>query len=142
MAKQRKLDECQSVADELRDDDGIDPREYKKIHQVLTSSGKPDYSAFRLAKQIRIVLDVMIPQSGNPLLVSFVVGSVKPSPKGGPFIVQVYSSDESMDYDPRQIKCMLDEMKPGMRAELAKEINRKKTPDFKFDILPPRVQPR
>ena len=48
----------------------------------------------------------------------------------------------SADYDPAEIKSALDSVKPRLRAEIAKEVTRKNAPDFKFDVLPPRVQPK
>ena len=128
-------------AGEWNEGDGVDPREEKK-RKIRSSSDKRDYSAFRLASQIRDVLDLVIPQTGNPLLVSFSVGVVEPSATGGNFVVQVYSTDHAADYDPREIKKALDSLKPRLRAEVAKEVTRKNDPDFKFDVLPSKVQPK
>jgi hypothetical protein len=136
------MHETESVADGLTEGDGVDPREEKKARLARTAAGKRDYAVLRLASQIRDILDLALPASGHPLLASMVVGAVEPSSTGATYVVQVYSADHAADYDPREVKAALDQMKPRLRAEVAKEVTRKNAPDFKFDVLPPRVQPR
>ena len=126
----------------MSEGDGVDPREDKKRRTRSLAAGKRDYSALRLARQIRDVLDLVLLQCGSPLLASFAVGAVEPSPTGGPFVVQVYSTDPAADYDPREIKRALDTLKPKFRSEVAQDVTRKNAPDLKFDVLPPGVQPR
>lgn len=133
---------AKEVVAALSEGDGVDPREEKKACHARRTGEKPDYSALRLASQIRDVLNLVIPQFRDPRLASFVAGIVEPCPTGGNFVVQVYSTDTEVDYNPHEIKAILTEMKPRLRAEVAREITRKKTPDFKFDVLPPRVQPK
>lgn len=65
------------TAAEWREGDGIDPRIEKK-REKRVSGQKRDYSALRLASQIRNTLDLLIPQTGHPFLASFAVGSVEP----------------------------------------------------------------
>ena len=142
MSKLRKNREIKSVVAEPREGDGIDPREEKKKCLAHGSNDRRDFLALRLASQIRDILNLAILQYGDPLLASFVVGTVEPSAARGNFVVQLYSVNHSDDYDPSQVKAILNEIKPMLRAEVAKGVNRKKTPDFKFDVLPPLVQPR
>ena len=142
MSKLRKNREIKSVVTELREGDGIDPKEEKKRCLAHGSNDRRDFLARRLASQIRDILNLAILQYGDPLLASFVVGTVEPSAAGGNFVVQLYSVNHSDDYDPSQVNAIFNEIKPRLRAEVAKSVNRKKTPDFKFDVLPPRVQPR
>jgi len=130
-----------SVIDELGEGDGIDPREEKK-QRSRSSSKKRDNSTVRLAGEIRNILDMEIPHCGHPLLASFLVATVEPYGVGTNFVVQVYSTDSSLKYDPDEVKSALTEMKPKLRMEVVRTINRKKAPDFKFDVLPPGVQPR
>lgn len=126
---------------EWREGDGVDPRIEKKREKRF-SAQKSDYSALRLASQIRNILDLLIPQSGHPLLASIVVGTVEPYAKGSNFVVQVYSTDTAADYDPNEIKAALDGLKSRLRTEVAKDITRKKAPELKFDVLPPHVLPK
>ncbi|MGA2507068.1 MAG: hypothetical protein ABSF80_06310 [Chitinispirillaceae bacterium] len=130
-----------SVTDELGEGDGIDPRDEKK-HRIGSAKNKRGYAAYRLASQIRDVLNLEIPHSGNQILNSFIVGHVEPYGIGSNFVVQVYSTDHTTEYDPHEIKDALDNLKSRLRREVAKNVTRKKAPDFKFDVLPPRVQPR
>ncbi len=127
---------------EWNEGDGVDPREEKKSRKIRGLHEKADYSVFRLAGQIKATLDLVIPQCGDPLLSSFAVGAVEPSPAGGIFVVQVFSVNPTADYDIRQVKAALTKMKTRLRAEVAKDVTRKKAPDFKFDVLPPGVQPK
>lgn len=129
------------AAAEWREGDGVDPRIEKK-REKRVSAQKSDYSALRLASQIRSILDLLIPQSGHPLLSSIVVGTVEPYAKGSNFVVQVYSTDTAADYDPLEIKAALDSLKSFLRTEVAKDITRKKVPELKFDVLPPHVLPK
>lgn len=141
MMKLRKSLEVDGVVAEPREGDGVDPREEKK-KAGRTPRDKRNYATLRLASQIRDTLDLVIPQCGDPDLVSFAVGTVEPSAKGTTFVVQVYSTDHSADYDPRAVKEALEAVRPRLRAEVAKEVTRKNAPEFKFDVLPPRVQPK
>jgi ribosome-binding factor A len=127
---------------ELSEGDGIDPKEEKRQRIRSAAAGKRDYSALRLASQIRDVLDLVLLQCGDPLLASLAVGAVEPSLTGGSFVVQVYSTDPAAEYDPREIKKTLDMLKPEFRSEVAKEVTRKNAPNLKFDVLPPGVQPK
>jgi hypothetical protein len=129
------------ITDELGEGDGIDPREEKK-HLLRAATNKPSYSTLRLASQIRDTLNLEIPHCGNSLLSPFLVGIVEPYGIGSNFVVQVYSTDQKDKYDARMVKEALDKMKPKLRMEVAKNVTRKKAPDFKFDVLPPGVQPR
>jgi ribosome-binding factor A len=141
MKKLKKAD-IESVTNELSEGDGIDPREEKKARARLRSAGKPNYAVLRLAGQIRDALNQIIPQVASIQLYSFMVGTVEPSASGGIFVVQIYSADKTADYDPAEIKAEFELIKPRLRAEVAKEVTRKNAPDFKFDILPPGVQPK
>ena len=126
----------------MSEGDGVDPKEERKQRIRSMAADKRDYSALRLASQIRTVLDLVLMQCGNPLLASFAVGAVEPSPSGGNFVVQVYSTDPTADYDPREVKKTLDALRPKFRSEVAQEVTRKVTPVLKFDVLPPGVQPK
>ena len=98
--------------------------------------------ALRLAHQIREILNMTIPNSGHPLLPSFTVGNVEHHGMGPNFIVQIYSENRGFDYDPAEIKGVLDAMKLKLRFEVAKIAGRRNTPDFEFDVLPPGLQSR
>lgn len=129
------------LAGEPREGDGLDPKEERK-RAGRTAADKRNYATLRLASQIRDVLDLTIPLCGQALLAGFAVGSVEPSAKGTTFVVQVYSTDPTADYDPREIVGALASVKTRLRAEVAKEVTRKNAPEFRFDVLPPGVQPK
>ena len=142
MPAKRKKPVSDSLASEKREGDGIDPREEKKSEQNRTRRGKPNYAVLRLAKQIGDTLTVSIGKSKDPILSSFVVNAVEPSPSGTSFVVQVFSSNPELEYEPREIKAILKDEKPRLRADVANTVKRKKAPDFTFDVLPMHVQPK
>ncbi len=131
-----------SLTDELREGDGVDPKEEKKKAQAVLRKGKPDHAVYRLASQIGTALRMSMQLSGDALLAGFDVSTVEPTTSGNSFRVQVFATDSSMEYDPRHIKELLDAAKPRFRQDIADEINRKKVPDITFDVLPPHVFPR
>lgn len=142
MAKSRKRKSDFSLAEEPGEWDGIDPKEEKKKEKEVSRHDKPDYSIYRLAGQMSTTISLSLSIIGTDnLLSSFDVHVVEPSPSGNSFRVQVYSKDPELEYDSGEIKKMLKEAKPRFRKEIALEINRKKVPDFTFDVLPPHVFP-
>jgi len=142
MSKEQKSSSIDSLAGELREGDGIDPRLEKKARQIKTLRGKPNYAVLRLGGQIRDTLVETLGQSPDSLLASFSVGAVEPTASGTTFVVQVYSSDPSLEYDMDEVKALLQACKPTLRWEVAHAVNRKKVPNFRFEVLPPHVQPR
>lgn len=139
MGTKRRVDD---VVSEHREGDGVDPKEEKVTQRARDARGKPDYAVLRLASQIRDALNIFLPQCGIPGLDEFVVNSVEPSAKGASFVVQVFSTDPTAQYEPREVKAALQEAKPALRAQVARETNRKNAPDFTFDVLPARVLPK
>jgi hypothetical protein len=126
----------------LKENAGIDPRNRKKQRIMALRGSVTTNPTLRLANQIREILTMAIPNSGHPLLASFVAGNVEHHGVGPNFIVQVYSENHGFDYDPVEIKAALDAITLKLRFEVAKIAARKNTPSFEFDVLPPGVQPR
>lgn len=139
MGKKRRVDD---VVGEIREGDGVDPKEEKVAQRACDARGKPDYAVLRLANKIKDALNIFLPLCGTPGLEVFAVNSVEPSAKGTSFVVQVFSTDPSAQYEPREVKAALLAAKPALRAQVARETNRKNAPDFTFDILPARVLPK
>lgn len=142
MPGKHKHDTIPTLTDELREGDGVDPKEEKKRAQAVLRKGKPDHAVFRLASQIGTAIRMSMQLSGDALLCSFDVSTVEPTTSGNSFRVQVFATDTTMEYDPRRIKELLDAAKPRFRQDIAGEIHRKKVPDITFDVLPPHVCPR
>ncbi|MEO2046341.1 MAG: hypothetical protein ABGX16_07190 [Pirellulales bacterium] len=146
MAKNQQHSQQRSVLEslvgEVREGDGVDPRYEKKSQQMKTLRGKPNYAALRLGEQIHDTLVETLGQSEDSLLASFSVGSVEPSISGGVYVVQVYSNDPALEYDTDEVKSLLQALKPALRSEVARAVSRRKAPDFRFEVLPPHVQPR
>jgi len=142
MAEKYPNSKLESLVREIREGDGVDPRHEKKSRQIKTLRGKPNYAALRLGEQIHDTLVETLGQSEEGLLASFSVGSVDPVGTGGAYIVQVYSNDPTLEYDTKEVMDLLKVSKPALRAEVARAVNRKKTPDFKFEVLPAHIQPR
>jgi len=142
MSKRKKTGEFGNLVGEFREGDGVDPREEKTSKLARIRRGKPNYSVLRLAGEIERVLNSALAQAKDPALESITVSSVMPSTSGTTFIAQIYSTDVEAEYDPTKVRALLTAMRPGLRAEGARAVNRKNAPNFTFDVLPPHVQPR
>jgi ribosome-binding factor A len=132
----------ESLVGEVREGDGIDPRYEKKSRQMKTLRGKPNYAALRLGEQIHDTLVETLGQTEDSLLASFSVGSVEPSSSGGAYVVQVYSIDPALEYNTNEVNALLQASKPALRSEVTRAVSRRKTPDFRFEVLPPHIQSR
>ena len=126
---------------ERGDLDGVDPRDEKRKRDNHSRRDKPDYSILRLAGEVASTLSQVLPLTGDPLLIPFGIASVLPQSRGLHFLVQVYSTDPGLNYDPAEILNALQRAKPYFRQEVAQDVSRKYAPDFRFQVLPPGVQP-
>ena len=129
-----------NLTDEWGEGDGIDPRRIKKKIQSSLKKNKTDHSALRLAKQIENHLQVVFHGlASGTILSDFAINDVQPAGKGVSFVVQVYCIKPEREFEISEIQYQLREIKPQLRAEIAKAIHRKNTPDITFDVLPPNV---
>ena len=130
------------LTEQWSDEDGIDPRQVKKKIQNTMRKNKTDHGVLRLARQIENHLQVAFPSLATGTILSeFVINDVKPVAKGLSFVVQLYCSNPDYEFDISVVQQQLREIKPQLRAEIAKVIHRKNIPDFTFDVLPPNVSP-
>lgn len=127
------------IAAEIREGDGIDPREEKKHRLASRRRAKPDHAAERLGQEMRENLALSMPE--DPRLEVFRVATVSSTGKGNTFVVQVYCTDPNLSYSPDSIQKILQDNKGKLRAEVALGIHRKRVPDLKFEVLPPGVAP-
>lgn len=127
------------IAEELREGDGIDPREEQKRRLANRRRTKPDHAAERLGQEMKETLAVSLPDDSR--LEGFAVGSVFSTGKGNCFVVQVFCTDPNRIFAPESIQKILQENKGILRAEVAQGIHRKRVPELKFEVLPPGLSP-
>jgi ribosome-binding factor A len=143
MATSKKKNEMEPLAEVFFEGDGIDPKEEKKSILADSRKEKSDHAVYRLASQISVAINVSL-QTYNTdhILSGFAVNAVEPASSGNSYRVQVHAIDPAEEYDPQQVKEMLNTLKPRFKEEIAETIHRKKVPDFTFDVLPPHVMAR
>ena len=90
------------IAEELREGDGIDPREEQKRRLANRRRAKPDHAAERLGQEMKETLAVSLPDDSR--LEGFAVGSVLSTGKGNCFVVQVYCTDPNRIFAPESIQ--------------------------------------
>lgn len=119
--------------DELREGDGIDPRHVKSGRN---NREKKNYQDSRLCRQIEKVLALLFSGAGyDDRFSGLYVESVKPEPDISCLLVSVYPLKHKSDLDPDSILMFLNSAKTYLRKEVAREINRKRMPEFKFRLI-------
>jgi ribosome-binding factor A len=118
--------------DELRADDGIDPRQYFK-------KGRPprdDRKARQLCAQVRDTLDLVLSgECDDDRLRLLSVLSVVPAPDSTQLLVTVTSLDASQDAN--AILTRLARAAGRLRTEVAAAITRKRAPKLVFQVAVP-----
>ena len=117
----------------INEDDAIDPRHYfcnKRKH-------KRQYrKVFQLCRQISDTLQLVI-NEGDPLLEGLSVVEVLPAPDSRRFLVIVSVDSQTQiesAQDVEMIMRCLQRNQPRLRGEIARTINRRKTPSLIFEI--------
>lgn len=117
----------------INDDDAIDPKHYfynKRKHK------KKYRKVYQLCRQVSDTLQLVI-NSGDPLLEDVSVVEVLPAPDSHRLLVIVSLGSatkiESAADVEEIMQCFQREL-PRLRAEIARSINRRKTPTLIFEI--------
>ena len=119
----------------VREGDGIDPRLERR-----GGGRKPDHGAERLARQIFDSLQFSSALS-DVGLDEFAFVGVVPGGRPGQFIVEVAALDPALAYDPHDIERRLAACRPGVRAEVAAGVHRRKAPEITFRVRLPGAGP-
>ncbi len=121
--------------DELREGDGIDPRYLDKNN----INKRQNFQDKRLCRQIEKALIYLV--SGgldDDRFEGLFVESVKPDPDMSLLRVTVIPLTGDPLPDPDEIQFFLESVKGCMKNEIAREISRKRVPDFRFCV---RIDP-
>ena len=113
---------------EIREDDGIDPREFVK-RERKKSFIKRDR---QLCSQVKRILNLVLPE----LCIRFEiyrceVTSVEPAPDVTRLSVVICVDADCID----SARMAISKIGGALRAEVAQSINRKKAPDLAFEII-------
>jgi ribosome-binding factor A len=94
---------------------------------------KPDHKTAALCKQVQRALSMTLSgECGDPLLQSLLVESVSPAPHAGHLLVRLLAREGS----PADILVRLEQVAGLLRSAMAASINRKRTPQLSFQIVP------
>lgn len=104
---------------------------------------RPDRKTLQLCSQVQRTLDLVL--SGDlddDRLRDLYVAQVTPAPDATRLLVTVAPLGFAKDFRPDLVMTRLAECSGKMRSELARAVNRKKTPDLMFRVvLPDEVEP-
>lgn len=112
------------LADTLGPDDGIDPRDWKRVDASQVVRNR---KALQLCRQVEHALHLALAGCGDPVLQALCVETVRPHPDSSRLLVIVSSeSPGAMD--------RLTAAGALLRREVAAAIHRRKTPDLMFEV--------
>jgi hypothetical protein len=130
-ASERMLKHCGVI----RDDDGIDPREYFKPR--LTQRGN-DRKARQLCRQVAHTIDqVLAGEMDDEILGDLGVTSVVPAPNSGRLLVMLELRTSAADFDFAAAARKLAACEGRLRCAVAAAITRRKTPQLIFSVRGP-----
>ncbi len=123
------LELMKQLCKEIREDDGVDPREFKKREQKRNYARRDR----QLCAEVRRCLDLVLPeimiQSGISVCE---VLSVNPAPDISRLMVVVGVDVEHLAVASQ----VLGLLKGRIRTDVAQAVHRKKAPDLSFEVVP------
>lgn len=129
----RKREERLAHCDELRDDDGVDPREYFKPTRRRT---KTDRKARQLCQQVAEVVSLVLAGDfGDERLHNLCVESVTPAPDSSQLLVVVAPAIAGERLSVVEVRKLLGAVEGHVRAQVAAAITRKRAPRLMFEVL-------
>lgn len=128
--------------DEVGPEDGVDSKELEKQRrrdELIARATSPAQSrkALQLCRQIQRTLDYVLSELGDDLPLSGYVSQVTPAPHTH-HLLAVVTLDQIVDQDElNRLQQVLLASKGLIRAEVARSIHRRKTPDISFRVVNP-----
>jgi ribosome-binding factor A len=120
---------------EIRDEDGIGPREF---FQTNRTNKKENRKAKQLCRQVAETLDQLLSgEVGDDILRGLRVMDVVPAPDASRLLVTLFADCDPTDFDRDQVELRLANFKGRLRCEIAGAITRRKTPTLAFNIVGP-----
>jgi len=130
---QRRREQMRALCGELRDDDGIDPRD------LFTPSRKRDKEhrkAKQLCRQVQKTLDLVLSgEIRDEALNGLKIASIIPGADFSRLVVTVVADVPAAELDRADIERRLATVEGQLRSAVAQAITRKKTPLLVFQIL-------
>lgn len=121
---------------EIRNDDGIDPREFFKARGTHK---KEDRKAKQLCAQVAEVLDqVLSGEIGDDILRGLRVIDVVPAPDSSRLLVTLHADCGPQLFDRNEVERRLSAYKGKLRCDIAAAITRRKAPTLAFNVIGPK----
>jgi ribosome-binding factor A len=131
-SKQPSRKQMMSSCEEIRPDDGMDPRTFFR----KSGRKKTNRKALQMCGEIaRTLSQVLAWESGDDLLRSLVVESVEPAPDSTRVLVTLCSTVSVAESEFGQILDRLQRARGRFRTEVATAIHRKRVPEIAFRVL-------
>lgn len=114
-------------------DDGIDARDLfrKSVRK------KSNHKAHQLCKQVMETINILLAGGlGDARLHQILVDSVTPAPDSTRLRISVRPMDSNSEYGLSEIQAALNEAHGLIRCEVAAAVQRKKTPELVFLVVP------
>jgi ribosome-binding factor A len=129
--------QLETLAGELREGDGVDPREEakRKLHRAQNVlPGEGFHQQERLGNQIRTAVEFALQTAATPVLNALTVQDVVQ--QKGALVVVIVPRDASMTVDLSDAVNAVKQAAAMLRRQVAAEITRKETPNLRFLVLP------
>lgn len=129
--RRQRRDELRQWCAEAGPEDGADPRDFHKRESEKPNNRK----ALQLCEQVRRALYwAMGTECDAPTLQCVEVVSVEPAPTSARLLVTFAVTDEGASVE--DVSEQLGQSAGLLRAEVARSINRRKTPELIFRVVP------
>lgn len=129
--RKKPLPRCHSG--QINQDDGVDPRYY---FAASSRENRDHRKAAQLCRQVADTLHYTLHgDNSSELLSSLMVVSVHPAPDTARLLVMVQSDLPSGSFRPDEAIAVLNSQTGRLRSEIARSINRKKTPQLMFQMV-------
>jgi ribosome-binding factor A len=117
---------------EVREDDGIDPRDFFRKEQTQRKTVR---KTLQLCAQIADTLNGLLAECHDEMLQVLQVASVVPAPDATQLLVTVYPAIQPMSpMNPQEVLKHLAEALGWLRSEVAAAITRKRAPKLLFQV--------
>ena len=113
---------------EIRDDDGVDPREYFKQRR----NRKEDRKTKQLCRQVARTLNLCLNDCDDRFVEAMFVVAVVPAPNSSCLLVVVECDVDDFDHDEAMLA--IQDQTPRLQFEIAKAIHRKRVPNLLFSV--------
>lgn len=131
----RQGEQMRALCEELREDDGIDPRRFFKPSRMRD---KEHRKAKQLCRQVHKTLDLVLSgEIHNESLNGLRIVSILPGTDSSRLLITVVADVDPANFHRQEIETGLATIEGKLRLAVAAAITRKKTPVLVFQVLGP-----